>query len=89
MFQIVYHQAVVKEDIPKLSPDWRQKIKLAIEIDGSQHYTEDGKGYDEMRTKFLISRNIEVIRFSNNSLEKNLGAVLNKIEEKIRKSSRI
>lgn len=31
MFEIVYNEAVIKEDILKLSPDWREKIKSAIE----------------------------------------------------------
>lgn len=30
-FKIIYHEAVVKEDIPKLSHEWRRNIKYAIE----------------------------------------------------------
>ncbi len=30
-FTVVYHEAVVKSDIPKLSSEWRKTIKLAIE----------------------------------------------------------
>ncbi len=30
-FNITYHQVVVKEDIPRLAPPWREKIRLAIE----------------------------------------------------------
>jgi mRNA interferase RelE/StbE len=30
-FKILYHHLVVKEDIPRLSTEWRRKIKHAIE----------------------------------------------------------
>lgn len=31
MFVIVYHHLVVRDDIPKLSSEWKEKIRLAIE----------------------------------------------------------
>lgn len=31
MYELQYHPLVVREDIPKLSSTWRQKIQLAIE----------------------------------------------------------
>ena len=31
MFEILYHDEVVKKDIPKLSADWRDKIRSSIE----------------------------------------------------------
>ena len=31
MFELVYHPAVIKEDIKKLSPKWGNTIRLAIE----------------------------------------------------------
>jgi mRNA interferase RelE/StbE len=31
MFEILYHEEVVKKDIPKLSTDWQDKIRIAIE----------------------------------------------------------
>ncbi|MBI3334970.1 MAG: type II toxin-antitoxin system RelE/ParE family toxin [Candidatus Portnoybacteria bacterium] len=30
-FTVIYHEAVAKEDIPKLSSEWPQNIRLAIE----------------------------------------------------------
>jgi mRNA interferase RelE/StbE len=30
-FKVVYHQAVVQEDIPRIGEAWRMKIKSAIE----------------------------------------------------------
>jgi very-short-patch-repair endonuclease len=32
------------------------KYKLAIELDGTQHLTKDGKEYDKMRTNYLESK---------------------------------
>lgn len=31
MFKIIYHPLVVRDDIPKLSREWREKIRQAIE----------------------------------------------------------
>lgn len=31
MFEIRYHYVVVKEDIPKLAPVWKKKIKRVVE----------------------------------------------------------
>ncbi len=31
MFEILYHYLVVREDIPRLSKLWREKIRIAIE----------------------------------------------------------
>lgn len=31
MFEVLYHEEVVKKDIPNLSADWRKKIRGAIE----------------------------------------------------------
>lgn len=31
MFKLSYHPLVVKDDIPKLSQEWKQKIRSAIE----------------------------------------------------------
>lgn len=31
IFEIRYHEAVVKEDIPRLSSEWKNRIKTAIE----------------------------------------------------------
>ena len=41
------------------------KAKLVIELDGSQHYTDDGIAYDAERTALLNSYELHVIRFSN------------------------
>ena len=39
--------------------------KIVIEIDGSQHYEENGLEKDSTRDEFLISKGIKVLRYSN------------------------
>jgi len=55
-YTIIYHSAVVQKDIPKLSSDWKQKIRLAIETKLAVHPEIFGKplrrslkGYRTMR----------------------------------------
>ena len=60
------------------------KKKLVIEIDGSQHEEKENKEYDEVRTKFFIGLEIEVIRFKNEEINNNLKQVISKIYEKLK-----
>ena len=39
--------------------------KLVVELDGSQHYTQEGRQYDEERTSFLGEYGIKVLRIEN------------------------
>ena len=41
------------------------KARLVIEIDGSQHYTPDGKEKDCFRTEILEGYGLTIIRFTN------------------------
>lgn len=42
--------------------------KLAIELDGGQHFTAEGQAHDEKRTAFLATQGVRVLRFSNREL---------------------
>jgi len=55
--------------------------RLAVELDGESHFTEEAKEYDEERTAFLNTLNIKVIRFLNTDVQENLDAVRGKILE--------
>jgi very-short-patch-repair endonuclease len=50
--------------------------KLAIELDGERHFTEDGKVYDERRTEYLKEIGIRVVRFENREVFENAERVL-------------
>ena len=60
------------------------KAKLIIEIDGSQHYTDEGIAYDEERTRFLKKYNLEVLRFSNFDIDRNFAGVCMMIDETVK-----
>ena len=49
--------------------------RLIIELDGSQHYEEKQMLKDNIRTERIESRNLEVIRIPNESINRNLKEV--------------
>ena len=55
------------------------QLKLAIEIDGGQHYTEDGQAADQQREEYMKSAGVKTIRFSNSDCLKNIEGVFKQI----------
>ena len=53
--------------------------KLAIELDGSQHFEEAGKAKDRLRTDYLYKQGIKVLRFDNRQMLTETEAVLEAI----------
>ncbi len=51
------------------------KAKLIIEVDGSQHYSEEGKQKDEFRTDILKDYDLRIIRFTNRQINTNFKSV--------------
>ena len=62
--------------------------KLAIEIDGSQHYTEQGMEKDEFRTEVLSDLGLKVIRFSNRQINTDFRGVCEYIDAVVKASLR-
>ncbi len=62
------------------------KKKLAIEVDGSQHYEKENKEYDQTRTEFLSKQNIKVLRFTNLDILNYLFPVCEVIYQELEKS---
>ena len=56
------------------------KAKLVIEIDGSQHYTNEGKQKDEFRTEILEEYGLRIIRFTNRQIDENFRGVCEYID---------
>ena len=54
--------------------------KLAIELDGSQHYEMQGQCYDTKRDAFFEKHGIRVLRFSNADVLENLRGVCQMID---------
>ena len=59
------------------------KARLAIELDGSQHYEPTGHQYDEQRTKKLEQMGITVLRFTNLEIWQEFVAVKERIHREI------
>jgi very-short-patch-repair endonuclease len=57
------------------------KAKLAIELDGDSHFTEEAREYDHQRQMFIESLGIKVIRFTNLDICKNLNGALWMIDQ--------
>ena len=69
-FEIRYHEAVAREDIPKLSNEWRETIKVSVERKLTEHPEVFGKplrhsarGYRKLRVGdyrviFRIEKNL-------------------------------
>ena len=58
--------------------------KLAIEIDGSQHYDEKGRMIDIDRTKSINEYGISVLRFTNGEINHQFEALCIYIDEFIK-----
>ena len=57
--------------------------KLAIELDGSQHYEPESVEYDKIRTEYINSLGIEVLRFDNSEIDANFADVCDKIRRAV------
>ena len=55
------------------------ELKLAIELDGGQHYETAGLIHDQRRTRYLNQKGIEVARFSNLEVIQQMDDVLEQI----------
>jgi len=60
---------------------------LIVEADGSYHDDEMQKKYDEDRTAFLEASGFRVARFSNDEIEKELNASLEKIKDLLKQGT--
>lgn len=59
------------------------RYKLAIELDGGQHGEEKNRQYDAVRTDYLKSVGIEVVRFWNNDVVETIEGVLGQVEKRV------
>jgi very-short-patch-repair endonuclease len=55
-------------------------LRLVIEVDGEQHYTEEGKAYDAERDTILQGYGLRVVRFRNEEVLRQFDHVRQKIE---------
>lgn len=77
----VYRQRVIEHFIVDF---YCPLARLVIELDGSQHYTEQGKAYDEERSQILNLYDLEVLRFTNLELDQQFDAVCEVIDREVK-----
>ena len=53
--------------------------ELVIELDGGQHYEENGREKDRLRDDVLTKMGIKVLRFSDREVFENIEAVMERI----------
>ena len=71
-----YRQKIIGEYIVDF---YCPKVNLIIELDGGQHYTEEGRQKDKFRDEFLAGLGLQVIRFSDRDVLTRIDSVLEKI----------
>ncbi|HHT9120402.1 MAG TPA: endonuclease domain-containing protein [Candidatus Hypogeohydataceae bacterium YC41] len=57
------------------------QANLIIEVDGGQHYSDEGKRKDTLRDDYMASLGLKVLRFSDKEVLENLKGVIEKIWE--------
>ena len=73
----IYKQRIIESFIVDF---YCAQARLVVEIDGSQHYTEQGQCYDEERSQILRAYGLKVLRFSNHDVDRNLEGVCTQID---------
>ena len=77
----IYKQRIIDNYIADF---YCHKARLVIELDGSQHYTPEGRSYDELRTEVIEKHGIKVIRFSNLDIDNSFCGVCYMIDKEIK-----
>ena len=77
-----YKQKVVG---PYIVDFYCHRARLVVELDGSQHYFDEGQRYDERRSAFLERQGLLVLRFSNREINREFDAVCGMIDDTVRR----
>lgn len=56
------------------------KASLVIELDGGQHYSEEGRSKDKQRDHYLNAQGIHVMHYSDREVFENLEGIVNQIQ---------
>ena len=78
-----YRQRIIGEYIVDF---YCHGAKLIIEVDGSQHYTEEMIRADKKRDEYLKNSGLKVLRFTDTEVLKNIDGVVETILENIKVS---
>ena len=77
----IYRQRIINNYIVDF---YCHQARLVIELDGSQHYTDEGMIHDTERTEVLQRYGISVLRFSNKDVDNHFRSVCEMIDRVIR-----
>lgn len=81
-YPIQFHRQVMIDEY--IADFYCHKVKLVIELDGSQHETDQGMERDQRRTEVLESYGVTVIRFTNKSVDKEFYRVCDHIDRTVK-----
>jgi very-short-patch-repair endonuclease len=54
-------------------------LKMVVEVDGSQHYSNEGLASDEIRDKYLQGQGFKVLRYNDREVLTNISGVVESI----------
>lgn len=57
---------------------------LVVEVDGSQHYTDEGEDYDRERTAYLEGLGLRILRIPNQDVNEQFRTVCEEIDSVVR-----
>lgn len=60
------------------------KPRLAVELDGAHHYTEQGLEYDAQRSIILEQHGVQVLRFENYEVSQNFEKICKAIDRAVK-----
>ena len=69
---------------PYIADFYCHSARLVLELDGSQHYSDEGQSYDRRRNAFLEQQGLLVLHFSNLEINREFSAVCQKIDDSVR-----
>ena len=61
------------------------KARLVIELDGSQHFTNQGLAYDQERSAMIAKYNLQVMRFTNLEIDQHFHEACELVHQTIQK----
>ncbi|WP_302276645.1 endonuclease domain-containing protein [Faecalibacterium prausnitzii] len=76
----IYKQRIIESFIVDF---YCSKAQLVIEVDGAQHFSEQGQTYDRERSAILAQYHLQVLRFSNAEVDFHFDSVCEKIHQTI------
>ncbi len=71
---------------PYIADFYCAKAHLVVELDGSQHYSEENLIKDAERTRFLESYGLKVLRIPNNEFIRNFEGVCMSIDAAVKQA---